>query len=250
MTTTIDLTIEVPLADLRNAITAVVVHAEPTKAGDEVTAYQRVRLTAGKDELLVAATSGTTAALAAVPILEDSRKVRFSVDDGAFHVDLSPGLTRSIVRQFHVGPVGVDANHDVARLDFTVNDVTVTDVSGLWPGLALTLPTLPFASDYPDVHGILGKAFGAAGEAQAAKPLVAQAGLIALFRHAGTAYGRPLQFEASGPATARGFIVWCGPQFVGSVSSQHNDDDSLAKRQSERRAHLERLGLQPALSGL
>lgn len=31
------------------------------------------------------------------------------------------------------------------------------------------------------------------------------------------------------------------------VSSQHNDDNSLAKREAYRRRHMERLGLQPAL---
>ena len=115
---------------------------------------------------------------------------------------------------------------------------------------AIALPTLPYSSDYPDVAGILAKALGAAGEAQTAKPLVTSGGVVALFRHAAKAYGMPLQFEATGPATSRGFIVWCGPRFIGSVSSGHDDDDSLARRQSERRAHIERLGLAPALVDL
>ncbi len=84
---------------------------------------------------------------------------------------------------------------------------------------------------------------GRCGEAQAAKPLVANGGALALFRHAATAYDRPLQFEATGPATSRGFVVWCGPDFVGHVSSAHNDDNSLGRRDAERRKHLERLGL-------
>lgn len=250
MTVTTACTLEVPLAELRRAVAAVVVHAEPTKTGDEVTAYQRVRVTAGKSELHVAATSGATAALAAVRIDSDSRRERFAADDGVFSVDLSPGLLRRAISQFHSGGPNVDAEQEVLRLDLAADTITLTDVSGLWPGLATTLPTLPYSSDYPDVRGILAKAFGAAGEAQAAKPLVAQGGVIALFRHAAVAYGFPLQFEASGPATARGFVVWCGPDFVGAVSSQHNDDDSLARRQSARRVHLERLSLTPALADL
>ena len=250
MSTTAECTLEVPLSSLREAISAVVVHAEPTKAGDDVTAFQRVRLTAAADELLVLATSGTTTALAAVEIVEDSRAERFADDDGSFSVDLSPGLIKRVASTFKSGGPNVDADQEMLRLHFTDDLITVTDVSGLWPGMAIALPTLPYSSDYPDVAGILAKALGAAGEAQTAKPLVTSGGVVALFRHAAKAYGMPLQFEATGPNTSRGFIVWCGPSFVGAVSSQHNDDDSLAKRDSMRRKHLERLGLQPALAGL
>ena len=61
-------------------IAAVVVHAEPTKTGDEVSALSRVRIIAGASELFVVATNLTTSALAALTIVEDSRAERFGAD--------------------------------------------------------------------------------------------------------------------------------------------------------------------------
>ena len=243
MTTTAECTIDVPLVRLRSAIAAVVVHAEPTKTGDEVSALSRVRIIAGASELFVVATNLTTSALAALTIVEDSRAERFGADDGEFGVDISPGLIRDLFSTLRPRKADVDASDQLARLHFTDEYLTATDVSGLWPGSQTRKPLLPFPSDYPDVVDALAVALGGAGEAQAAKPLVANGGALALFRHAATAYDRPLQFEATGPATSRGFVVWCGPDFVGHVSSAHNDDNSLGRRDAERRKHLERLGL-------
>src|SRR5574343_176479 len=226
MATTAECTIEVPLVDFRRAVAAVKPHAERTKTSGEVSAFNRVRFIAAKDELYVAATNGTTAALAAVEILEDSRATRFAKDDGSF----------------------ADAEEDdqVAALRFTETTVAARDVSGLWPGAETIRPALAYSADYPNLVGILAKALGTAGEA--VKPLTTPGTVVALFASASRQYGRPLQFEASGPADSRGYIVWCGPGFIGSVSSGHDDGDSLARRQSERRAHLERLGLAPALA--
>ena len=250
MATASECTLKVPLVSFRNAIASVVVHAEPTKTGDEANGLSRVRLVAGKSELFVVACNNTTPALASVRIVEDSRAERFAKDDGEFSVDIAPGLAKDLRRMLYPMRDDVDASQQIAELHITTEKITATDVSGLWPGSAVIKPLLPFSTEYPDVVAILAKALGAAGEAQTAKPLVTAGGPLGLFRHAATAYDRPLQFEGTGPATSRGFIVWCGPEFIGSVSSAHNDDNSLARRDAERRAHLERLGLQPALAVL
>ena len=254
MAVTTECTLEVPLAPLRAALTAVTPHSEPTKTGDDVSEMSRVRLTAAKAELLVVACNESgTAALAAVPIESDSRAERFAADDGVFSVDITPGAARLLLRDFKAGGPGVEADQDMVKVAFTDTRITVADASGLLRdsfGLEVSQNTLQFSPDYPDVTEILGTALARAGEAQAAKPLVTQGRLWALFRHAAVAYGRPLRVEGTGGAAARGFIVMCGSAFIGSVSSRHNDDDSLAKAQAERRAHLERLGLQPALAVL
>lgn len=254
MAVTTEVTLEVPLAPLRAALTAVTPHSEPTKTGDDVSEMSRVRLTAAKTELhVLACNESGTAALAAVPIESDSRAERFAADDGEFSVDIAPGAARLLLRDFKAGAPGVEADQDVVKIVVGDTRITVSDASGLLKdsfGLEVSQQALPLSADYPNVQDILSQALARAGESQASKPLVTQGRLWALFRHAAVAYGRPLRMEGSGGADARGFIVICGPAFIGAVSSRHNDDDSLAKAQAERRAHLERLGLQPALAGL
>ena len=59
MTVTTKCTLTVSLRELRQAVTAVVPHAEPTKSGDEISKLSRIRLTAGTGELLVMAACST-----------------------------------------------------------------------------------------------------------------------------------------------------------------------------------------------
>ncbi len=248
MAVTTECTLSVPLVDFRRAVAAVKPHAERTKSGDEVNALSRIRFTAAKDELYVIASNGVTAAMSAVEIVDDDRKVKFEPTDGVFSVDISPVLAGALRSGLRMQRGDFEEDDQVARVTFTDDTITVQDVSGLWPGSETKRPTLAYSADYPDVVKMLGQAMGAAGEA--VKPLTNQGGVFRLFVPAAAQYGRPLQFEASGPSTSRGFVVWCGPRFVGMVSSGHDDDDSLARRQSERRAHLERLGLTKALVDL
>lgn len=252
MTTTAECTIEVPLVPFRQALAAVVPHAEPTKTGDEVSDMSRVRLTAAASELyILACNEAGTAALGSVPIESDTRAERFAADDGVFSVDITPGAARLILRDFKAGAAGVEADQDMVAVTFTETRISVADASGLLKdsfGLEVRQQVLQYSSDYPDVRDILAQALARAGESQTAKPLVTGGRLWALFRHAATAYGRPLRLEGSGGADARGFIVICGPSFIGAVSSRHNDDDSLAKAQAERRQHMERLGLTKPLA--
>jgi len=246
--------LEVALTPLRQALAAVVVHAEPSKTGEDVSEMSRVRLWAGKDELCVLACSEAgTAAMGSVKIDTDSRTERFDSDQTPLCVDITPGAARILLRDFKASGPGITADQDMVALTITETRITVADASGLlkdsW-GLEVSQRLLAYSSDYPDVQKTLSDALARAGEAQAAKPLVTSGRLWALFRHAATAYDRPLRAEGSGGSDMRGFVVICGPSFIGAVSSRHNDDDSLAKAQSERRAHLERLGLAKVLAEL
>lgn len=248
MSVTLECTLKVGIRPLRQAITAVVPHAEPTKTGDEISSLARVRLIAAKDELLIAATCTHTSALAGVLIEEDTRKERFAADDGVFAVDLPPGICRSVLADFKGSRATADGIDEWVDIDFTADTITITDVSALFPGLSLTIPTLPLASDFPDIVGILGKALGnAAGDS---KPLVTAGGPLGLFRAAADVYKAPLQFEPTGTADSRGYIVLCGASFSGHITSRHNDDDSLKRREAERRRHLERLGLTTPLASV
>ncbi len=242
MTVTTECTLEVGIVDLRAAISSVVAHAEPPKLGDETLALSRVRLIAGKDELLIVATNSRTTALAAVQIETDSRAERFAADDGSFVVDMHPAKIRDIHRQLK--PAKDDEQAGWAELVFTDSGLTARDISGLWPGTSLTVTQLAMLADYPDIPGLLGTALAeASGNA---KPLVSLGKDLAAFAPASKAYDAPLQIEPTGTAKSRGFIVLCGGQFFGTVSSRHHDDDSLKRRDRERHQHMTRFGLAAA----
>ena len=245
MTVTSECTLTLPLVDFRRAVAAVKPHAERAKSADEITSFQRVRFIAAKTELLVAATNGTTAALAAVEILEDSRAERFAADDGSFAVDISPQLVTDLRDGLRMQRGDIVEDEQACEVVLTDTRITVRDVSGLWPDSETTRPLLAYSADYPDLRKILAGQMNTA--LQEVKPMTSPDGVLARFAAASRAYDRPLQFEPTGPASSRGFLVWCGEKFIGMVSSGHDDDDSLAKRQSYRRRHLERLGLAKTL---
>lgn len=243
MATSTEVTMTVALPELRKALTAVIVHSEPTKTGDEINHLSRVRLAAAKDELHIVATNSTTSALAAVAIEEDSRKERVAKDDGAFEIDLGPGPLRNILQAFKVSADTAAAEAQWCELKFTLDFLTITDTSALFPGLSLRIPVLPRSDQFPPVRDVLKQALAGVGTTQVAKPLVGNGNVLALFRRASQAYNRPLEFLGTGTESSRGFVVICGPMFVGAVSSRHNDDDSLKKRDAEKHTHLVRLGL-------
>lgn len=248
---TLACTLKVGLRDLRSALTAVVPHAEPTKTGDDPGPLSRVRLVAIKSELHVLACSADTAAMAAVVIDEDSRDEHFAKPDGPLVVDLAPADVRKLLHAFKVGRVTADGQDAWCQLDIDAREggiFQLTDVDALLPGAYFGVPTLPLRDDFPDVvKAISAAAANAQGDA---KPLVAQGKPLAVFLHARTAYGQPLQFRPTGSAESRGFLVICGARFVGTISSRHNDDDSLKRRDAEWRQHLERLGLKAPLASV
>jgi hypothetical protein len=254
VTVTTECEIEVQIAALLNAVKAALPHAEKPRLGEDVSPLARVRLVAARDELLVAATNGRTSALAAVAILDDSRVERFAADDGVFSVDLHPKMLRGIAAGLTAAkddgePVGE------ARMTFTgpgsdgtPGKVTALDVGGLWIGSETTRPLLPLAEGFPDVVGLLSRALGAAEGSY--KPLVTEGPDLAAFTAAARAYGQPLQVEPVGQPGQRGWIVLCGPDFAGSLTGGHGDDDSLRRRDTWRHRHLERLGLGAALKSV
>lgn len=244
MTTTIDATLKVGIQPLRAAILSVVAHTAPARLGDTDLKLSRLRFIAGGDELIVAATDGATCALAAVTIEEDSRAERFAVDDGPLIVDMHPAKARDIARI--VKPVKDDEDPGWAELAISDADMTVADVSGLWPGTALTVPLLATAVDYPDVPAIIGRAL--AGAAGTFKPLcVDRAGV---FDAAAKAWGLPLMVEPTGSVESRGFVVICGDAFIGTLTSSHNDDNNPRKRDAARHTHMRRLGVDRALKAV
>lgn len=254
-------TIRVGIVPLRAALLSVVKHADTPKIGDEELTLARVRWIAAEHELLLVATNansdGQTSAMAAVPIEEDDRQVRFEVFDGPLVVDMHPAKVRDLARMLK--PVRVGAGEDPhpsntgwasvrMRANGELGSVRVADVSGLWEGQSQTVPTLTYRPDYPDVPGIVGRALQHASGTF--KPLVTAAGILGRFEVAAKQYGLELVAEPTGTAESAGWVVYCGPDFAGVVESGLGGG-SLGKRDKRKMRHLERAGLgKPALAVL
>lgn len=241
MTTTAEATIEVATPDLRKALTAVLPLAEKNSSGDNGVEH-RIRLSFAASELYVLATNGMASGAAAVGIDKDDRKERFAADDGAFLVDITPRQARMILRQFKAvrGPEAAGEMEEVLCLHATTSTLNVSDAGGLFVGEAVEFPTLDPASSYPDLPAIIGRGLASVGSTQIGKPLVVDGTVLALFKPASAAYDKPLDIRSTGDPDSPGFLVACGPWFVGLVASRHGNDDLKQTRESAHRAWLGR----------
>jgi hypothetical protein len=248
MTVTTSCTLDVPIHELHQAIRAVLPHADKPKLGDPQLALARIRIIAAANEVQLLATNGRTAAMACVGIIDgsDSRTERFDADDGVFGVDIHPAMLRDLRD-------GVTAQKDDGELigearitiegpssDGQPGTITVQDVGGLWLGSITTRPLLPHAESFPDIAEALANALKLAEGAF--KPLITDAVDLTPFEAAAKAYGEPLMLEPIGRPEQRGWLVLCGRDFADTLPGNHTDD-SLRRRDSQKRAHLERHGL-------
>lgn len=235
--------------DLRNALRAVTPHADRTKTGGDADGTcHRVRFSFGPHELTVMATNLTTSAVATVDLLtDDGRLVRdvldLADDDGKVPppnviVDVVPVKARNLLSLFKAAPHDPDGIAQMMRFDVTDAGMEATDVSGLFAGDSYMMDGAGQGGGFPDVWGASQAALKAAGGSP--KPLTAAGKHLALFQIASKVYDTPLTVEPTGTPESRGFVVLCGPQFIGTISSGHNDDDSLGRRDSARRRWLHR----------
>lgn len=244
---TVSLTAQVTVAtgDMRDALRAVVPHAEPNKTGDNAVEH-RLRLVLDAEHVNVLAANGTTAALAIVSIEEDSRRERFAVDDGPLIIDITPRQARLVLHQFKAkatDPDGVDQQLALRVLG-DGEGLELTDVSGLFAGESIRFPGVGVSDEFPDVAGLITRAVANANQPTPPKPLTSDGTTLALFKPASVVYRQPLVVEPTGTPESRGFLVSCGESFLGVVSSRHQDDDSLKRRDAWRRSWIRRLGLE------
>lgn len=243
-------TLTVGIDDLQAAITAVAPHAEKPKQGDDQPITCRVRLTAGREHITVAATDSRTSAVAWVKILQDSRKHELAATDGPFVVDLLPKHARALAESQTPNRLeGEDLGE--CTLTLALDEVTVADQSGKYPGVSHTV--VPIAQEttdalpgteafgYPPVEQLLAKAFGRARGVH--KALVPPVGVLGRFETAAKEYGEPLVVEPVGDADGKGWLVWCGTRFAGQLLAVDEDDAEVLRRQSRRLSFLRRLGL-------
>jgi hypothetical protein len=240
MTVTLKADIQVATPDLRNALRAVLPLANPLVTGDH-DAEHRVRLAFVERWLFVIASNGSGTALAKVAVHQDSRKIDFTAEDGPIIVDLTPRRARLILQQFKAKPSDPDVGQLMEfGIDIEDETFTVSDIGGLWSeGESNRYPIEEPSDSFPDVIRITAQALAGIGATQVGKPLVTDGAVLRLFQPASKVYDQPLQIEATGSADSRGFTVSCGPDFLGTLSSTHQDDDSLKKRDRYRMSWLE-----------
>lgn len=236
--------------DLRDAVRAVRVHADHTKTGGEGDgACHRVRFSFGRTELVVMATCIVTTAVATVDLLTDEgQPIRDALDladdngkiPATTIIDVVPAKAALMLQAFKVARHDPDGVAQLLRFDVLEDGVEVTDVSGLFAGDAYVMQGAGKGAAFPDVWSIVQSALQATGTEPSPKPLTAPGVHVSRFQIASRVYETPLTISPTGTPESRGFLVECGPKFLGVISSSHNDDDSLGKRDAARRRWLHR----------
>lgn len=251
MTVTLAAEVQVDTRDLRNALRAVVPHAEPNRTGD-LDDEHRVRLVLDSQHVNVLASNGSTAAMAIVSIEEDTRTQKFAADDGPLIVDLTPRQVQLILHQFKAKATDPDGIDQIAALRVLADGegLEVADVSGLFAGESIRFPGVGVSDGFPDVVATITKALAGVGQSPVLKPLTTAGSTLALFKPASVVYDQPLTVEPTGTPESRGFLVSCGESFLGVISSRHQDDDSLRKRDGWRQGWIRRLGLARELAAV
>lgn len=225
-------TVKVGTTEVRHALKSVYAHHNKTKTDDGI-ANHRVRLILANGHLFVAATNGTTTGLARVPYVEDSRGDLWDPDDAPLIVDLQPRHVPILLQQFKAKAAETDMDQLIAiTADVAAGECSFEDIGGLWSnGERQTFQIDEPHQLFPDIIGTTGTALAAvAGQAERGKPLVQDGKILALFKDATVQYGMPLQIRSTGSVESRGFVVQCGPSFIGLVSSMHSDEDGMKNR--------------------
>jgi hypothetical protein len=234
MTATTKATIKVGTTELRSALKAVHAHHRKGKRDDAV-AQHRVRLTLANGTLFVAACNEQSTALARITLVEDTRGNLWEPEDGPLLVDLQPRHIPLIAAWVSSKAVASDIDQLIAiTADVKKGEVEFEDIGGLWSeGERVIYGFDPPNEAFPDVIGISGRALAeVSGASERAKPFVQNGDVIKLFSVASKQYGADLRIRATGTASdaQSGFVVQCGPSFIGTVASRHGDDDGLKTR--------------------
>lgn len=206
----------VSTVDLRLALRAVAPHVDPDK---DATQLRRLRVEVGGENVTVSATNGYTAALGLVSLWEHT-------DGEAGSFDLSPVNAKEILAVFKGKAGSEDEPGDQLLFEVTAKQITVTDISGLFPGKALTLPREPDEDNFPDVAALIAGMLRS-GHRRKTDRLVASGQLLGLFGKAATAYGEPLVIDPA--AEGATILVSCGESFIGLLMPLKLDEARTAQ---------------------
>jgi len=214
--------------DLRQALRSVAPHADPDP---DFPPLHRVRLEVGPVNLTVSATNRYTVGHALVSV-EDNH------DGELASFDLSPQDVKEILALFKGKAGEGEQPDDTLRIDVTDKHVTVTDVSGLFPGKSLSLPRYPDESNFPSVSKLIADTL--TKDATAPERLVTSGKFMGLFTHAAKAYGESLVMDPTGSKSA--LLISCGDSFIGLLMPVALDEEEAAKVNGWHSDWLTRLG--------
>lgn len=207
--------ITVDTADLRQALVAVAPHADPDQDFPQL---HRIRLDIGPENVTVSATNRYTVGHALVSIWENA-------DGELASFDLSPTDCKEILALFPGRHADSDQPQATVRLEVGTEHITITDVSGLFPGKALQLPRYPMEENFPDVANLIRVKLTVA--AQATERMITSGQMLGLFMKASKAYGHPLVIDPGGEAGA--MLITCGESFVGLLMPVRPSEEETAR---------------------
>lgn len=202
----------VEVADLRRALTALTPHMD-TK--DELGVLNRIRGHATDQNLFLMATDRYTAAMAVVS-LWDKDGLTGSIRDDA--MEFSPSDAKELLALFRP-PRSKDEPAGDLMLEAVANDAKaerrVVDVSGLFPGKALTLPGADINDQFPNLARIMSRR---PAETRTVLSNLTFAGEhLQKFLAAAKTYGQPLTFQPVAEKSTT-MLVACGESFRGMIA--------------------------------
>ena len=192
--------------DVRQALQSVIPHAADPK---DSPAHAVVHFTATDGNLYLTACNMQTLGHSVASVWE-SEGLTGDPDDDAFN--LPTHVAKELLALFKSGGKRKeDEIGEALRLTITPKAITVLDVSGLFPGKELTIPSED-GNEYPLPFGrMLMQAV--LSEPVMPRRLTASGRLVKLFATAAAAYGEPLVIEPT--EDSRRVLISCGESFLG-----------------------------------
>jgi hypothetical protein len=223
-------TVRVDTTALLTALRAVLPHVGPEDS--DVLHRVRVRVDDQGGDMDVLAVNGYSLVVARVAG-PDATTGRDGIVDNrgpGFTVDLNPGDVANLIRLFKPGRDELP----VMRLDVHSDGrVTCTDVSGLFDGRALTVPSVGTPERFPDVYRVLANAMTAE---RGVVGLASYTGrLLAAWARTAAVYDDGLILEPTAPN--KPFVVTVGAQCVGALMPRRHDDDPEHAQNVAGRGH-------------
>jgi hypothetical protein len=223
------------ISDFRAALRSVGPHLLDD---DDLPMLRRIRVALDGENATLSATNRYTVARAIVSDWEP--------DGEAGHVDISPEQVGDVLRLFKTSRDGGDEQY--LSIEFDDEQVTVTDVSGMFAGKVLKFPRLQDEL-VPDLgHMITGVMNRNLEDREPTPRLVINWDKLKLFGAASSAYGQPLVFDVASEVGA--ILVTCGESFIGALMPIRQDDETTGKLASWHAAWVRRLQRERELATL
>ncbi|WP_433592294.1 hypothetical protein [Nocardia sp. CA-145437] len=208
--------ITVGTADLRQALSAVRVHATADK---DLAEYHRIRLVFGPENVVVTATDRFTAGLAIVSQWDSDA-------DTDLVVELLPDDVAKILGIFKAGGKELGETPEyMVRFEIDEQHVTLTDCSGMIDGRALRVPRLATQDALDAVPGLIYRTH--AGQQALLVDMTVSGDSLARFKVAAAAYGSSVAIEARGEG--RALLIRCGEAFLGVMSPRRLTEDDVQR---------------------